>query len=150
MAYERSMRERSMGRTRSSLEKLTRRATVADLGGIIERARRRAGTWLRRRDYLDERPLEDRSNEPEAQTALDACAVIAMGRGQVATLPRPGAADTADEDHEQPPDKTAVAVEHQGFNLHADVRIERFPLGCPTPRATHVHLRLCSAYARKS
>jgi hypothetical protein len=47
-----------------------------------------------------------------------------MGRGQIATLPRPGVGDTTDEDHhEHPPDKTAVAVEHRGFNLHAGVRI---------------------------
>jgi hypothetical protein len=44
--------------------------------------------------------------------------------GQIATLPRPGAADAPHEDHEQSPDKTAVAFEHQGFNLHARVRIE--------------------------
>lgn len=52
--------------------------TAADLGGIVERTRRRACAWLGRRGYLDERPLEDRSDEPQAQTALDACAVIAM------------------------------------------------------------------------
>ena len=50
------------------------------------RAATRSLAWLRRRGYLDERPLEERSNEPPAQTALDACAAIAMGRGQVATL----------------------------------------------------------------
>lgn len=98
--------------------------TVGDLAGIVERAERRAGSWLRRHGYLDERPLEERSREPEAQTALDARAAIAMGRGQVATLSRPGAADAADEDHEQAPDKAAVAVEHDGFNLHAGVRVE--------------------------
>jgi hypothetical protein len=98
--------------------------TVADLGSIVERTRRRVGAWLRRRGYLDQRPLEDRSNELQAQSALAACAVVAMGRGQVATLQRPGAADAADEDHEQPPDKTAVAAEDQGFNLHAGVRIQ--------------------------
>jgi hypothetical protein len=47
-----------------------------------------------------------------------------MGRGQLATLARPGTADAADEDHEQPPDKAAVAVESEGFNLHAGMRIE--------------------------
>jgi hypothetical protein len=98
--------------------------TVGDLGGILERTRRRAVAWLGRHGYLDERPLEDRAGEPEAQTALDACAAIAMGRGQVSTLPRPSAADVADEDHEQLPDKAAVAVDHQGFNLHAGVCVE--------------------------
>jgi hypothetical protein len=98
--------------------------TIADLRAIVERTRRRAGGWLRRRGFLDERSLEERSQEPEAQTALDACAAVAMGRGQVATLACHGAADAADEDHEQAPDKGAVAVESGGFNLHAGVRIE--------------------------
>jgi Putative transposase/Transposase zinc-binding domain len=98
--------------------------TAEDLSAIVERTQRRAMAWLRRRGYMDERPLEDRSDEPEAQTALDACAAIAIGRGQVTTLTRPGAADAADEDHERTSDEAAVAVEHQGFNLHAGVRIE--------------------------
>ncbi|MGH7272448.1 MAG: transposase [Polyangiaceae bacterium] len=46
-----------------------------------------------------------------------------MQRGQVATLARPGTKDAADEDHDQPPENKEVAVEHQGFNLHAGVRI---------------------------
>ncbi len=33
-------------------------------------------------------------------------------------------ADAADEDHERAPDKNEVAVDHQGFNLHAGVRID--------------------------
>ncbi len=45
-----------------------------------------------------------------------------MGRGQVATLPNP---DALEDDHEQgAPDKPALAVERDGFNLHAGVRIE--------------------------
>lgn len=47
-----------------------------------------------------------------------------MQRGQLATLARPGDADAADEDHERTPDKNEVAVDHQGFNLHAAVRID--------------------------
>jgi hypothetical protein len=98
--------------------------TLADLEGIVERTRRRTIKWLGQHGHLDETPLEDRSTEPPAQTALDACAAIAMGRGNVATLPRANAPDAADEDHERQPDKTEVAVEQEGFNLHAGVRIE--------------------------
>jgi hypothetical protein len=47
-----------------------------------------------------------------------------MRRGNVATLKRADAPDAADEDHERRPDKTEVAVEQDGFNLHAGVRIE--------------------------
>jgi hypothetical protein len=97
--------------------------TLADLNGIVERTRRRTTKWLGQHGYLDEGPLEERSNELPAQTALDACATIAMRRGNVATLPRSDAPDAADDDHEQQPDKTEVAVEQDGFDLHAGVRI---------------------------
>jgi hypothetical protein len=95
--------------------------TREELDAIVERIEDRATAWLRRHGYLDERPLADRSNEPPAQTALDACAAIAMGRGNVATLPN---AEAEDPDHESAPDKPAVAVDRGGFNLHAGVRIE--------------------------
>jgi len=92
-----------------------------ELGAIVERTYRKAIAWLRRRGYLGERALEVGSGE---QSALDACAALAMQRGQVATLARPGAKDAADEDHDRSPENKEVAVEHQGFNLHAGVRID--------------------------
>jgi hypothetical protein len=97
--------------------------TRSELDAIIERVEKRAMAWLRRHGYLDERPIDERSNEPLAQTALDACAAIAMGRGEVATLPN-GEAPEAEADHEAAPDKPAVAVDRAGFNLHAGTRIE--------------------------
>ncbi len=96
-----------------------------DLDAIVDRTARRTMTWLRKRGYLDDSPLEARSNELPAQTALDACAAIAMGRGTVATLPRDGTQqDDAHADPDERPDKPALAVERDGFNLHAAVRIE--------------------------
>jgi len=92
-----------------------------ELAAIVERTCRKATAWLRRRGYLDDGLSGQR---PEAQSALDACAAVAMQRGQLATLARPGDADAADEDHERAPDKNDVAVDHQGFNLHAGVRID--------------------------
>jgi hypothetical protein len=69
------------------------------------------------------RSLAERSNEPPVQTTLDACAAIALGRGQVATLPN---ADAPDDDHDEgAAGKPEVAVECDGFNLHAGLRIER-------------------------
>jgi hypothetical protein len=80
-----------------------------DLDAIVRRVQKRAETWVRRHGYVDERTLAERSNEPPAQTALDACAAIAMGRGQVATLPN---AEAPDDDHdEEAASKPAVAVE---------------------------------------
>ncbi len=97
--------------------------TAADLDAIVARVQQRSVAWLRRHGHLEDQSVEDRSNEPPAQTALDACAAIAMGRGKVATLPREGEQD-AQGDGEERSDKPAVAVEHGGFNVHAGVRIE--------------------------
>ena len=61
--------------------------TREQLEAIVQRVHDRAEAWLRRRGHLDERPTEERSSEPPLQTALDACAAIAIGRGRVTTLP---------------------------------------------------------------
>ena len=92
-----------------------------ELDEIAQRVQRRALAWLRHQDYLDDEPAPDRSNEAPVQTAIDACAAIAMGRGQLATLPN---ADEPEEDREGAHGKSSGAVERDGFNLHAGVRIE--------------------------
>ncbi len=100
--------------------------TAADLDAIIARTASRSVAWLRKHGHLDDSPLEARSNEPPVQTALDACAAIAMGRGNVTTMPRDGTEDD-DDGHradEERPDTPALVVERDGFNLHAGVRIE--------------------------
>jgi hypothetical protein len=69
-----------------------------ELDALVRRVQKRAEIWLRRHGYVDERSLAERSNEPPVQTALDACAAVAMGRGQVATLPN---AEAPDDDHDE-------------------------------------------------
>lgn len=61
--------------------------TLAELEAIAHRVRGRALSWLRRRGLLDERPLEERSNQPPEPAALDGCAAIARYRGTPAMLP---------------------------------------------------------------
>jgi hypothetical protein len=95
--------------------------TRDELSQIVRRVQKRAQVWLRRHGHLDERPLEDRSNEAPVQTALDACASIAMAHGQMATLP---SEDEPEYDHKSARGKTSVAVDRDGFNLHAGVRID--------------------------
>jgi hypothetical protein len=95
--------------------------SAAELDGIVARVARRG--WLRKHGYIDD-ALEARSNESPAQTALDACAAIAMGRGNVAMLPRDGEQDDGHGAGEQHPNRSALAVERDGWNLHAGVRIE--------------------------
>ena len=98
--------------------------TAADLEAIVARTARRSIAWLRKRGYIDDSPLEARSNEEPAQTALAACAAVAMGRGNVSTLPRDSTQDDGHGAAEERPDKPALAVERDGFNVHAGVRIE--------------------------
>ncbi len=101
--------------------------TLVDLEAIVRRVRDRALVWLRRRALLDERPLEDRSNEAPEPAALEGCAAIAMYRGTLATLP--ASEDEADGNSSDTGNfggvpRSAFAVERDGFNLHAGVRIE--------------------------
>jgi len=100
--------------------------TREELEAIVQRVRDRSLAWLRRHGHLDERPIDERSGEPPAQTALDACAAIAIGRGKVATLPNADApdAEATEDDRQQPPGRPVAAVESDGFNLHAGVHIE--------------------------
>jgi hypothetical protein len=97
---------------------------AADPDAIVARTARRVIAWLRRYGYLDGQPLEARSNELPEQTALDACASIAMGRGNVATMSRDSTED--DDGHDagdEPPDGPALVGDRDGFNLHGGVRI---------------------------
>jgi hypothetical protein len=97
--------------------------TPVELEALVERVMNRSVAWLRRHGHVQDTPLEERSNEPPAQTALDACADIAMGRGTVATLSNDD--DGAkDDDREARPEGLVGAVERDGFNIHAGVRIE--------------------------
>ncbi len=92
-----------------------------ELDAIVRRTQDRAVAWLRRHGHLDERPHEERGQEAQGQTALDACAAIAIGRGQVSTLPNVDALPHDPDD--AAPDGPALAVDVEGFNLHAGVRI---------------------------
>ena len=87
--------------------------------------KRAAMAWLRRRGYLDERTARiERSNELPVQTALDACAAIAMGRGR--WRPCRTTTTSGDDSHRDAEDRLGGAVlafERHGFNLHAGVRI---------------------------
>jgi hypothetical protein len=97
--------------------------TPVELEALVERVMNRSVAWLRRHGHVQDTPLEERSNEPPAQTALDACADIAMGRGTVATLSNDDD-KSKDDDREARPEGLVGAVERDGFNVHAGVRIE--------------------------
>jgi hypothetical protein len=92
-----------------------------ELEAVVQRVETRATAWLRRRGHLDERPLEARSNEASVQTAMDACVSIAMGRGQTAAMP---SADEPANERGPAPARPSEAVDRDGYNLHASVRID--------------------------
>ena len=100
--------------------------TFVELEAIVRRVRERDLVWLRRRGLLEERPLEERSNEAPELAALDGCAAIAVYRVTLAMLP--ASEDEADGSSSDADGvgaaRSAFAVERDGFNLHAGVRIE--------------------------
>jgi hypothetical protein len=78
---------------------------------------------LRRHGYLDETPLEARSNELPEQAALDACAAIALGRGHVTIMPRDST--KGDDGHgagEEATDKPALVVDRDGCKTRGNKR----------------------------
>ena len=72
--------------------------------------------WLKRKGYLARR--EDESNETPAVTAMDACAQIALQRGEFADVPATDRAAAIEHVTSE------AAAEAEKFNVHAGVRIE--------------------------
>ena len=91
--------------------------TREDVLAIAERTKTRALAWLKRKAHLVRR--EDESNEEPTLTALEACAQLAMQRGEFADV----RAESDVAPLERP--SYATAVETHGFNVHAGVRIAR-------------------------
>jgi hypothetical protein len=99
--------------------------TRDELENIIRLVEHRVRAWLKRRGLLDERPLEERSNEAPVPAALEALAAIAMQRGVVRAVR--GNPDIAREESSTPVEASPAkmgAAECAGYNLEAGVRIE--------------------------
>jgi Putative transposase len=92
-----------------------------DLDALVRRIHKRAVAWLRRRRYAEARREEepDQDSEPGA---LEACAAIAMQRGSFAKLKEDAALVTA-ADAATEPERLRFVAEHEGWNLHAGVRM---------------------------
>ncbi len=90
---------------------------AAELAAIARRVQRRAVAWLARRGYG---PVEERSNGAPDPSAIEACAAVAMQRGAFTKL-----ATDKDQDGGEPDDAARLRFvgEHEGFNIHAGVRI---------------------------
>ncbi len=94
-----------------------------ELDHVLERVHRRASAWLVRHGYVDESPLEARSNDMPSPTPLDVCADLAMQRGTTTTI-RDGGEEEAEQGIGARTAPAHEAADHEGFNLHASVRIE--------------------------
>jgi hypothetical protein len=90
--------------------------THDELLAIAVRTKNRALAWLKRKGYVARR--EDESNETPAVTAMDACAQIALQRGEFADVRATDRAAAIEHV------KSEAAAEAEGFNVHAGVRIE--------------------------
>ena len=89
---------------------------LSAMGADVHRG---AVAWLARRKLVDASAAEDASQEPRAQTSLEACAAIAAQRGAVGALrDDPDAKPEGDGRVETSP-RSEGAVEIEGFNLHA-------------------------------
>jgi len=87
---------------------------------VARRVHDRVVRWLRRHRYLDERPWEDRGNEPAEPTPLDGFSRIALAGGTF--LARPFAPrEHEDGTLERKPGR--FAARHDGFDVHCAVRI---------------------------
>jgi hypothetical protein len=97
-----------------------------ELDQVVRRVHRRAMAWLHRKGLPASTGEDPTCQQPAGQTFLDACATIAMQRGSVRALPDD---DEASRERDAGPEgglhapRTDGAVEFQGFNLQASVRI---------------------------
>jgi hypothetical protein len=92
---------------------------AAELAAIARRVHRRAMAWLARHGYLDRRPSEERLDAPDP-SAIEACAAIAVRRGTFSKL---ATDEDQDAGHEDDATRLHFVGQHEGFNLHAGVRI---------------------------
>ena len=92
---------------------------IADVAG---RVATRMTTWLRRRKFLDERPLQERSNEAPDVSPLEACMQLSLFGGTFARMGGSAANDLEDE-HPRGA-KSRWTAEVDGFNVHAGVAVE--------------------------
>lgn len=98
-----------------------------DLDNTLRIVHRRALQWLARHGHLERPPLEECSNEVALPSPIEACAAIATQRGTVRALVSDADATQiareAGRSDAAPPPREGAAVEYEGFNLHATVRI---------------------------
>ena len=109
--------------------------TLVDLEAIVRRVGDRALAWFRRRGLLDERPLEERSNEAPDPAAIDGCAAIAMYRGRARTKPTAARA-------------TPVTSAPHGRRSRSSATASTCTRACGSKQATTLDANVCAAMGR--
>ncbi len=99
-----------------------RQPSPSDIADVSGRVAKRMTKWLRRRNLLDTRPAEERSNEAPDVSPLEACMQLSLFGGTF--LRRGHAANDGANDHRRGANsKSAWTAEVDGFNLHAGVTV---------------------------
>ena len=96
--------------------------TRDELDAIVRRVSRRAVGWLERKGHVNGSSSEGSQDQP-AQTSLEACAAVAMGRGIVRALRDDPDAEDASGQTADGHAGSGSAVERDGFNVHAGIAI---------------------------
>jgi hypothetical protein len=98
----------------------TRPPEKEEIEEVARRVHDRAVRWLRRHKYFDDRPAEDRGNEPAETTPIDGFSRLALASGTF--LARPFAPrEREDAKLERKPGR--FAARRDGFDVHCGVRI---------------------------
>lgn len=97
--------------------------TDAALDKILVRVEQRISAWLRRRGIGGDGERGDGACDTPAESALDACAGIAMQRGTRVTIARERDTAGSEDEPQLHARRSSIAVERSGFNLNAAVRI---------------------------
>jgi hypothetical protein len=92
-----------------------------EIAAIAARVAKRMARWMRRRQLLDERPAEERSNEAPELSPLEACMQMSLFGGTFLRLAEDGAPLGEADDHERfrKRGKSPWSAEVLGFNIHA-------------------------------
>ena len=94
-----------------------------EIAAVAGRVAERMTRWLRRRHLLDDRPVEDRSNEAPDLSPLEACMQASLFGGTFLRRGKDGAPAADDNDQHRAGSKSPWAAEVDGFNVHAGVVI---------------------------
>ncbi len=94
-----------------------------EIAVIAARVEKRMTRWLRRRDLVDERAAEDRSNEAPSTDPLEACMQMSLFGGTFLRLDKDGTPVPLDDERFRTRGKSPWSAEVNGFNIHAGVTV---------------------------